>query len=148
MQYSRARFVKMCTTLFCVTSHERLEKLTTVKTILLRSHILVNALVRLPKLCRIVFIDFGELAREGENYSLICKRVFGNTLEPFGLSFFDDTCREFVLLIDFIAKHRRAGIRSLLIGGHSYKPFVDFWATTENFRRHLHRPSESARHAS
>lgn len=106
----------------------------------LDSEILIAGLERLPKLRRIVFTDFRELAREGEGYSAICERIFGNTLEPRGLSFSNDIFGEFMLLMDFIADRPQTDIRSLSIGGHPYESLVESWATVQGGPRHLHRP--------
>lgn len=66
--------------------------------------VLIEALKRLPRLQRIVFTDFRELAHEGEGYSTACKRLFGNTLEPCGLCLSYDIYRQFMLLVDFLAE--------------------------------------------
>jgi hypothetical protein len=103
----------------------------------LDSDIVKEALVRLPKLRHIGFTDFRELAQEGEGYAAVCKRIFGNTLEPLGLSFSDDICREFMLLMDMIAETPQTNIQSLLIGGHPFESFVEFWASNGPGRRNL-----------
>ena len=103
----------------------------------LATDILKEALVCLPKLRRILFTDFRELAQEGEGYAAVCGRIFGNTLEPLGLSFSHDTCREFMLLMDMIAETPQTNIQSLLIGGHPFESFVDYWASNEPGRRKL-----------
>ncbi|CZT24136.1 uncharacterized protein RCC_09853 [Ramularia collo-cygni] len=40
------------------------------------------ALHRLSKLRKIIFTDFRELTRPGEDYKKLCRRLFGNALEP------------------------------------------------------------------
>ena len=102
------------------------------------SDILKEALARLRNLRQIVFTDFRELAREGEGYNFLCKRIFDNTLEPHGLSFSDNVCQEFLLLMSMIAETPRTNIQSLSIGGHPYESFVDFWATNERGRGLMH----------
>ena len=103
----------------------------------LDSDVVKEALVRLPRLRRIAFTDFRELAQEGEGYAAVCGRIFGNTLEPLGLSFSDDICREFMLLMDMIAETPQTNIQSLLIGGHPFESFVDYWASNEPGRMNL-----------
>ena len=102
--------------------------------------IVTKALARLPKLRRIVFTDFRELAREEEEYTAACKRKFGNTLEPLGLRFTDDTFREFMLLLYMVAESPQADIKSLSIGGHPYESFVHCWTTTNSVMGDMHRP--------
>jgi hypothetical protein len=103
----------------------------------LDSDVVTEALVRLPRLRRIAFTDYRDLAREGEGYAAVCGRIFGNTLEPLGISFSNDICREFMLLMYMIAETPQANIQSLLIGGHPYESLVDFWASNEPGRRNL-----------
>lgn len=91
------------------------------------SDLLAQALSRLPKLRWIVFTDFRELAREGESYVDVCERIFGNGLEPRGLSFSYHTYQEFTLLLDLIAHCPKANITSLSIGRHLYESFEEFW---------------------
>lgn len=102
--------------------------------------LITEALARLPKLRRVVFTDFRELAREGEGYAAVCRRAFGNTLEPLRLSFSEDIIREFMLLMDMIAESPQRNIQSLSIGGHPYDSVENFWATMKSNRRHVHRP--------
>ena len=98
---------------------------------------LKEALVCLPKLRRILFTDYRELAQEGEGYAAVCGRIFGNTLEPLGLSFSDDICREIMLLMDMIAETPQTSIQSLLIRGHPFESFVDYWASNGPGRGNL-----------
>jgi hypothetical protein len=87
-----------------------------------------------------LFTDFREIAREGEGYSAVCKRIFGNTLEPLGLSFSDDTCRELQMLMRLVVEHTPTTIQSFSIGGHPYESFFDFWKTTRSNQNYVHRP--------
>lgn len=48
--------------------------------------VLRDAFKRLPKLSNIVFTDYRSLARPGESYDALCKRLFGLVLEPVTLS--------------------------------------------------------------
>lgn len=104
------------------------------------SDLLAQALSRLPKLRRIVFTDFRELAGEGEGYKDVCERIFGNALEPRGLSFSSETYKESTLLLDIIAESPEANITSLSIGGHPYESFEEFWRSRKTDRGLLHRP--------
>ena len=96
----------------------------------LDSDILIAALEILPRLRRIVFTDFRGLVRDGEGYSAVCERTFGNTLEPRGLSFSDDICRKFMLLMDL----------SPIVYGQTYEacPSVDIYTSPSWISR---RPS-------
>ena len=92
--------------------------------------IVQEVLKKLPKLHRIVFADFRELAREREHYSTTCERMFGNTLEPVlgEDTFFEPleprlypkALEHFWTIIRQVAAHSGAKIRSLSIGGQKY----------------------------
>ena len=75
----------------------------------------------LPNLRRVVFGDFLSLAKPGESYSELCNRLFGNTLEPVTLSFFDTTQQEFQVTLDTLSQ-RHHPIQQFLVGGHPNDP--------------------------
>ena len=97
----------------------------------LGSDVVKESLLRLPNLRRIIFTDFRELARNGEDYNSLCKRTFGNTLEPLRLRFSYDVCHEFLLLVKMIAETPTTRIQSLSVGGHPYESSIDFCTTVE-----------------
>ena len=72
---------------------------------------------RLPKLRQVEFTDFRDLAMDGEKFSDLCKRLFGNTLEPCVLEFDITTEKELSSLWRTIAQTPETCISSFVIGG-------------------------------
>lgn len=57
-----------------------------IKATMMHVTILAEAIKKLPKLRHFSFTDYRGLARPGESYDTLCRRLFGNTLEPTPIS--------------------------------------------------------------